>query len=184
MAQTLSGPHADVVPGMKNGLGVRPGSSNRDIVATDHVSLLPSGRSRSMRACSWFRRSATFGAPSGTCRQLCCEHMDCNEMLTNTTRACALNEGVVSCCFRKVESIVLNTGVVITCFCRKAECVHLNTEGDQRPGVVICDPCFAGLDQPANIATSSPSAPPLSAGYEASTVLEKYSQADGTAGIF
>ena len=45
---TLSGRMVGSSHVMKNGFGVRPGASNSDMHATRHVSLLASGRSRSM----------------------------------------------------------------------------------------------------------------------------------------
>lgn len=60
--RTLSGRSAGSSQVMKKGFGARPGSSNLLIVATRHVSLLPSGRSRTMWPSMWSSlaaRSAT-----------------------------------------------------------------------------------------------------------------------------
>ena len=46
--RTLSGRMVGSSQVMKKGFGARPGASNSDMHATRHVSLLPSGRSRSM----------------------------------------------------------------------------------------------------------------------------------------
>ena len=50
---TLSGRSAGSSHVMKKGLGARPGSSNLLMVATRQVSLLPSGRSRTMCPSMW-----------------------------------------------------------------------------------------------------------------------------------
>jgi len=56
---TLSGRMLGSSQVMKNGFGALPASWNRDIAATDQVSLPPSGLNRNMRACSWSSLFAT-----------------------------------------------------------------------------------------------------------------------------